>query len=437
MELSKLKDEIYSLIEKRAEGIYWDFKKQWHEKNSDLLHDIICMANSPANRDCYIIIGVEDGSCNLCGVDNINRKNQQNVIDFLRQKPKWAGGYIPEVYVKTLTFLDKEIDVIIIKQSDNTPFYLLEEFKCDGSPLFKGAIYTRKGDTNTPKTSTADVFDTEILWKRRFGLLYSPSQRAKNYLKDLENWERVDGDTDMFGVKRYFFYYKLDPDYTVHYVSEENEDGEDNKRLSDINEIGSLAFYLFAFCNVSYHTDFSDQVEIQLYYKNVPLFSSHLEMIDECRTRVVPPEFGVIDTHYIQDSFRFLIFEFVFTYWCGSYSNEAKEMIERVIPIYHTQDEHDEFIEYMRGKGFGMYKMFGVEIKGETLKRLEKTVIASYEGYNVPGAAESTARVLIENKDLVINFANPNNTEYNQITEYLRKGKMVVDWLEEWRGSSN
>lgn len=436
MELSKLEDEIYSLIEKRAEGIYWDFKKQWHEKNSDLLHDIICMANSPANRDCYIIIGVEDGSCNLCGVDNINRKNQQNVIDFLRQKPKWAGGYIPEVYVKTLTFLDKEIDVIIIKQSDNTPFYLLEEFKGDGSPLFKGAIYTRKGDTNTPKTSTADVFDTEILWKRRFGLLYSPSQRAKNYLKDLENWERVDGDTDMFGVKRYFFYYKLDPDYTVHYVPEENEDGEDNKRLSDINKIGGLAFYLFAFCNVSYHTDFSNQVEIQLYYKNVSLFSCCLEMIDEARTQVVPPE-SIIDAHYIQDSFRFLIFEFVFTYWCGSYSNEAKEMIKRVIPIYHTQDEHDEFIEYMRGKGFGMYKIFGVEIKGEALKRLEKTVIASYEGYNVPGAAESTARVLIQNKDLVINFANPNNAEYNQITEYLRKGKMVVDWLEEWRGSSN
>lgn len=64
----------------------------------------------------------------------------------------------------------------------------------DGSPLFKGVIYTRKGDTNTPKTSTADMLDTEILWKRRFGLLYNPSQRAKNYLKDVENWEMVDGE---------------------------------------------------------------------------------------------------------------------------------------------------------------------------------------------------------------------------------------------------
>lgn len=86
MEYERLENEIKSLIELHAEGIYWDFKKQWHEKNSDLLHDIICMANSPANRDCYIIIGVEDGTYIPCGVENVNRKNQQNVIDLLRQK---------------------------------------------------------------------------------------------------------------------------------------------------------------------------------------------------------------------------------------------------------------------------------------------------------------------------------------------------------------
>ena len=40
MEYERLENEIKSLIELHAEGIYWDFKKQWHEKNSDLLHDI-------------------------------------------------------------------------------------------------------------------------------------------------------------------------------------------------------------------------------------------------------------------------------------------------------------------------------------------------------------------------------------------------------------
>lgn len=93
---------MQELIERHAEGEYWDFKQQWHSCNADLLHDIIFMANSPANRDCYIIIGVEDGSYNILGVSDENRKNQQNIIDLLRQKPSWAGGYIPEVYAKTI-----------------------------------------------------------------------------------------------------------------------------------------------------------------------------------------------------------------------------------------------------------------------------------------------------------------------------------------------
>jgi hypothetical protein len=46
-----LESEILELIERRTEGDYWDFKQQWHFNNVDLTHDIICMANSPANRD--------------------------------------------------------------------------------------------------------------------------------------------------------------------------------------------------------------------------------------------------------------------------------------------------------------------------------------------------------------------------------------------------
>ena len=92
MELQKL---VESLIDRASEGSYWDFKQSWHSDNADLLKDIICMANSPANRDCYIIIGVEDKTYNVLGVNDENRKNQQNVINLLQQKPSWAGGYVP------------------------------------------------------------------------------------------------------------------------------------------------------------------------------------------------------------------------------------------------------------------------------------------------------------------------------------------------------
>ena len=212
------------------------------------------MANSLANRDCYIIIGVEDVTYNVLGVSGEKRKNQQNVINLLQQRPSWAGGYVPEVYVKTISIEDKEIDIVVIKQSDNTPFYLLEDYKKEGQPIFKGAIYTRKGDTNTPKTETADLYDTELLWKRRFGLLYNPSQRAKFYLRDLDNWELVESEDIKSDEEHTLFYYKLDPDYTI-YLAYENRNNTDdlikNPNVFSKNNMGVLCFYLFAFCNMS------------------------------------------------------------------------------------------------------------------------------------------------------------------------------------------
>lgn len=434
----ELEQEIQELIELHAEGDYWDFKQQWHSNNANLLHDIICMANSPANRDCYIIIGVEDGSCNILGVSDENRKNQQNVIDLLRQKPSWAGGYIPEVYVKTISIEDKEIDVVVVKQSDNTPFYLLEDYKKEGQPIYKGAIYTRKGDTNTPKTETADLHDTELLWKRRFGLLYNPSQRAKIYLKDLDNWESVEGETDKSGREGGFFFYRLDPDFTVYFIHEDDAD-KDMKHEEDVddNAVGTRSYYLFAFCNVCYHTDYSCRSKVVLYYKEVPLFSSIIESVDEGRTSVVPPEFSVVDPHYTEDSFRYMMFEFVFRHWCFNYSPEAREMFLRVIPVYKNDEEHAEFREYVENNGIPPY-MPGrkkEKMQGKALERIQQTEIGLYKRYGDPSTTEAVAQLLKDTPELVINFADPQSKCFQLITEDLKKGKMMVDWLEDWRNN--
>lgn len=426
-----LESEILELIEHHTEGDYWDFKQQWHSTNADFLHDIICMANSPANRDCYIIIGIEDKTYNVLGVDVENRKNQQNVIDLLHQKPKWAGGYIPEVYVKQVIILDKEIDVIIIKQSNNTPFYLLEDYTKQGKPIFQGNIYTRQGDTNTPKKSTADLLSTELLWKRRLGLIYNPSQRANYYIADLQNWERIDGEKDKYGINRYFFFYTLDPDYTIHFKSDSDDDSETQNRPKDINNdiVGSPFYYLFAFCNVSYHTDFSDSEKVVLYYKEIPLFSSLIESIDERRTKIIPPEFFV-NPYYIEDSFRYQMFEFMFTHRGGNYSGEAKTMLMRVIPLYKNDNEHSEFMNYINDKGFSYNN-----ICGEALTRYNGTGIGVCESHGDPSDPECISRELKNNTDLVINFAHPNNKDFDGITKHLRIGKMLVDWLDDWRNS--
>ena len=158
-----------------------------------------------------------------------------------------------------------------------------------------------------------------------------------------------------------------------------------------------------------------------------------MESVDEGRITVVPPEFSVVDPYYVQNSFQHLMFEFVFYHLSFGNSDEAKEMFLRVIPVYENYEEYYEFIIYIQNRGFAMSEIFGSKLEGESLERLKNTFIGIYDSYDIPGAIESVAQDLKENKDLVINFASLNNVEYKQITEALRKGKMVVDWLEEWR----
>ncbi|HBI1968708.1 TPA: ATP-binding protein [Enterococcus faecalis] len=431
-------NEVTELIERRTEGIYWDFKQQWYANNADLLHDIICMANNPANRDAYIIIGIEDATGEISDISNDEkRKNQQQVIYLIRKKPQWAAGNIPEIYITTITISEKKVDVIIIKQSDSTPFYLLDDYK-DNGILYKGNIYTRKGDTNTPKTETANLYDTEILWKRRFGLLYNPSQRAKNYLMDLKNWERVDGEPDKFGITRFFLYYKQNPDYTIHFtnvdiVEDELHVPEKAKNIND-ESLGAPFYYLYAFCNVSYHTDFSSDEKATLYYRDIPLFASRIESVDERRTKIIPPEFW-LNPRFVQDSFRYLVFEFVIAYWSGNYASEAKQMLLRVVPLFKNDIEHEEFMKYIQKKGYSDNSRLSRPMSGESLDRFNNTEINKYEFYGQPSGTEYISNKLKEDEKLVINFASPDNKNFEEITKQLQLGKMLVDWLEHWRNN--
>jgi len=203
----------------------------------------------------------------------------------------------------------------------------------------------------------------------------------------------------------------------------------------DVNDVtvGMQFYYLFSFCNVSYYTEYSCQSKVVIYYKEVPLFYSIIESVDEGRTSVISPELSVVDPHYIEDSFRYLMFEFVFKHWCGNYLAEAREMFLRVIPVYRNDEEHEKFRYYVQSKGFMTCKLIGEKIEGEALERLKNVSVGKYDSYDILGVAESVAQELKENKDLVINFASLENTEYNQITESLQKWKMVMDWHEEWR----
>lgn len=177
----ELRNIVESFINKAYEGSYWDFKRNWYENTTDLLKDIICMANNTTTdmQDGYIIIGIEDKTFNIIDVSSdSNRKNQENIIGFLSSQ-SWSSEEIPNVEVKTIKIDNKEIDVIIIRNSDVTPYYLLKDYsKIDNSGKEKfvvraGVIYSRVGDRNTSSSECATKQAVEFLWKKRFGLVGS------------------------------------------------------------------------------------------------------------------------------------------------------------------------------------------------------------------------------------------------------------------------
>lgn len=222
----ELIDEIEALVGMHQEGSYWDFKREWygHNKDGDMLIDIICMANNLVNRDAYIIIGVDEES-NYAIRDvsqDTNRRNTQMLTDFIRGK-KFAGDFRPVVTVEPVYLDGGLVDVIVIHNSTNTPYYLKEKYK----GIFANNIYIRLSDSNTPSDKSADFHHVEYLWKKRFGMLLSPIEKVKLYLKHPEHWENSPSNED----KKY---HKYAPEFTIDHTYEP-EDGRDG-----------YEYYLFA-----------------------------------------------------------------------------------------------------------------------------------------------------------------------------------------------
>ena len=153
--------KIVEFVKSKKETSYYDFKQQWHseKKDADLLHDIICLANNIDNIDAYLIIGITD-MFEAVGVSEWKKSNE--IIDYLKSKD-FAGGHMPEVDLLPIYFKHHKLDVLLIKSSKYVPFFLSKRYKDIGTQ-----IYTRVGDTNTPKDDCANYNDIKKLWKIHF-----------------------------------------------------------------------------------------------------------------------------------------------------------------------------------------------------------------------------------------------------------------------------
>lgn len=326
-------DKIFELISLKQEGEYWDFKRQWHENNADLLHDIICMANNLTDNDGYIIIGIDEkDDFTVHGVmSETNRKNTQKLVDFLKDKA-FAGDRRPTVYVQAIEWAEQFIDVIVIQNNMYTPYYLTKDYENDkqGKNVVRAYhIYTRIMDTNTPKNRSADLDKVEYLWKKRFGINKTALERMQVYLEDKENWKQNE-----HGIK----YYKYAPEFTIQSEYDRSRTGYE--------------IYMLGQCDSTPYWE-----DIRLYYHSTLLTTASAVALDGGRCFTTAPKHGFVQIenkelfyyYFIENSLEYVLHEFFIHDNNGELSEEvwSRKKFFEVVLLFNSEDERVQFDEYV------------------------------------------------------------------------------------------
>lgn len=204
-----------------------DFKRQFHQNKVEMLHDIICLANSYVETDRYLVFGVANNKAVVGVQSDSNRKNNANIQDILRQS---NFNRIPTMMLQTIKHEPGiEVDILTIKNRPDKPFFLIKDKSFQDKTIRAGVIYTRLGDTNIPLKESATEAQIELMWRERFGLGLRPLERMKLLLNDFEDWVSINEDTQL--------YHKQFPEFTVRQGRQIKECFRESwsDRFSDIN----------------------------------------------------------------------------------------------------------------------------------------------------------------------------------------------------------
>ena len=281
IDVNNLKNEILELIDSHKEGVYWDFKEKWYEKNkrTSMLKDIICMSNNLENRNSYIIIGVSD-DCNVVGVQNDeNRFKSSDLIQYITSQ-KFANNEVPKISLNTITVNEKELDVIVIYPSRKTPFYI-ESIK-QNSDIKQGYIYSRIEDKNTDSDKNAVFSRVQDLWRRRFGLDLKPIDRFPLLLKNKSKWRNspLPENSEYDSIK----YYEEDPAFSI---------------KEKVMESYSQEYYMYLFWD-----NRPLAVNVDICYQNTTLSNYQVIMLDGCRAYVGAPKIKRISDELTNEYYR-------------------------------------------------------------------------------------------------------------------------------------
>ena len=181
-----LQETVSTLISRQAEGAYWDFKRCHHKKNADLIHDILCLANTRHQGSRFLIFGVDDEDFSLHSISSgTERRTQADIASIFRDNAnKFFQSRFPEFYLTKVSIDGTLIDVLVVEDTSHKPYYLIEKY----GKIRAHHIYTRVCDTNTPINDAAQPHEIERMWRERFGLDMPPLERVKLYLSDFDAW---------------------------------------------------------------------------------------------------------------------------------------------------------------------------------------------------------------------------------------------------------
>ena len=250
VDIEKLKKYGTKDIEVTADNItelhecdFLDFKKQWHDDNSELLYDILCLCNSISDvKKRYLIFGIKENSKTKFKTyytvsENIGRKTDEEIEILLREFFYQA----PRVSISQLNVSGQIIDVLeIIPDSAALPYHLQKECKyknADKSNIIKNnkdktiqrnTIYARNGSTNFPKNEGIPHYYIEQLFAIKHGQHLTTRERGFIYLNDIEQW--IDNGND--GI-----FYDKDCAYKIVNI-------DDEANIVNLNEVPAYSYVL-------------------------------------------------------------------------------------------------------------------------------------------------------------------------------------------------
>lgn len=278
-------EDLFKLIETREDERH-DFKEKWYSsdennsKRAEMLKDIFSFVNTTHDEDCYLIFGVTDDTREVVGIENDeNRYNTQQITDWLNTLP--IEPEVPRVRVETLSIKDHKVDVMIIKNTDRVPVFLRSGKKGKGfgnHPIGPGQVFTRKEDTNTPISGTADYNQLTELFKKHLGLNLPIEKRFEKVLQDWKNWNYYEH-SDGVGIQ-----YSLDPDFRVVFVDRDADAKAESFSLSQMRVDVS-----WKVAQLKYRTDIIKEINVV--------------NLDGARFKAVVPDIGSISNSYGKDLF--------------------------------------------------------------------------------------------------------------------------------------